>query len=274
MMNCQESQREFSPYLDDELTRDARMALDAHLDVCPICRRELDETRSLIRSYSLIARPAAPPNLAAAISHALIIERAERNARTAHGLRERVTRWIEPHLMPYAVGALYSLLLFVGVIAGFSQQLQSLRNLAAAEKFEATLPYQVTWIDNSVGGLNGVLDGTQRLSPENLAASRAPFTEQSPSLNPRGALAKLALSPSDSLSPDDDDMIVVADVYSNGSASLAAIVEPPRNPRMLDELQDALRKNPAFVPASLDRRPQTMRVVFALQKMNVPERSY
>jgi hypothetical protein len=63
-------------------------------------------------------------------------------------------------------------------------------------------------------------------------------------------------------------------VYGNGSASLAAVVEAPRNPRMLDELQDAFRKNPAFLPASLDRRPQTMRVVFALHKMNVPDESY
>ena len=43
---------------------------------------------------------------------------------------------------------------------------------------------------------------------------------------------------------------------------------------MIDELQDAFRQSPAFVPASLDRRPQTMRVVFVLQKMNVAERSY
>ena len=69
-------------------------------------------------------------------------------------------------------------------------------------------------------------------------------------------------------------MIVVADVYSNGTASLAEVVEPPRNRRMVEDLQDALRKNPAFVPASLDRRPQTMRVVFVLQKMNVADDSY
>jgi len=53
--------------------------------------------------------------------------------------------------------------------------------------------------------------------------------------------------------------------------ALAEVVEPPRNPRALRELEDALRKGPAFVPATLDRRPQTMRVVFVLQKMNVDE---
>ena len=43
---------------------------------------------------------------------------------------------------------------------------------------------------------------------------------------------------------------------------------------MVEDLQTALRKNPAFVPASLDRRPQTMRVVFVLQKMNVGDGSF
>ncbi len=105
------------------------------------------------------------------------------------------------------------------------------------------------------------------------AAERAPYSAESPSLNPRGALARLAGSPSTG-GPDDDDMIIVADVYGNGRASLAEVIEAPRNPRMLDELQDALRKNPAFVPATYDRRPQTMRVVFALQKMQVEDRTY
>ena len=35
-----------------------------------------------------------------------------------------------------------------------------------------------------------------------------------------------------------------------------------------------LRKSPAFVPASLDHRPQTMRVVFVLQKMKVEEQMF
>ncbi|HZT58743.1 MAG TPA: hypothetical protein VFA21_08985, partial [Pyrinomonadaceae bacterium] len=67
---------------------------------------------------------------------------------------------------------------------------------------------------------------------------------------------------------------VVADVYGNGNASLAEVVKPPRNRHMIEDLQDAFREGPAFVPASLDRRPQTMRVVFVLQKMNVADRAY
>ena len=118
----------------------------------------------------------------------------------------------------------------------------------------------------------GGYDIMQPISAELFAAGRAPFSADSPSLNPRGALAAFTLS---ALQQDeDDDMVVVADVFSNGSASLADVMQAPRDRRMLDEFQVALRKNPAFVPASFDRRPQTMRVVFVIQKVDVRERQF
>jgi hypothetical protein len=109
------------------------------------------------------------------------------------------------------------------------------------------------------------------------SAQRAPFAEQSPSLNPGGSLAALTGSyvrPRTSNFEDADDMIVVADVFSNGAASLAGVVQAPRNRRMLDEFEVALRRDAAFVPASMDRRPDTMRVVFAVQKVDVRERNF
>lgn len=262
MMTCEESQRAFSLYLDGELTHDERLTVDEHLAVCPVCRQQSEQSRAIIRRLALVARPLPPPNLAASINEALVIERAGQRARPKLSLSERFTHWLEPHLMPYAVGAFYSLLLFVAVFGAVRNQMQLLRNLAEAERLEAGLPYQVTW----VGDEYGPYDVTRPLAPGIYEAAR---TQRSPSLDPRGALAEMAWSPPSSGQPDDGDMIVVADVYGNGNASIAAVVEPPRDPRMLDELQEALRKNPAFVPASLDRRPQTMRVVFALQKMNV-----
>ena len=43
---------------------------------------------------------------------------------------------------------------------------------------------------------------------------------------------------------------------------------------MLDDFETALRRDAAFVPASLDRRPDTMRVVFTLQKVDVRESNF
>ena len=269
MMNCEETQKAFSPYLDGALTREAGDALGEHLGACPVCRQQLEETRAVVRGLSLLARPAAPPDLSASIKDALIIERAARVASPPLSLSERATRWLSVRLMPYTVGAVYSMVLFVAVFGALRQQLRLLRNLADEQALESVQPSGVTWID-----VRGAYDVTRPLAPDLAVAARAPFTNESPTLNPRGALAALTLTPASDGRPDDDDMVVVADVYGNGSASLAAVVEPPRNRRMIDELQDAFRQSPAFVPASLDRRPQTMRVVFVLQKMNVADRSY
>ncbi|HKG14148.1 MAG TPA: zf-HC2 domain-containing protein [Pyrinomonadaceae bacterium] len=265
-MSCQESQKSFSPYLDGVLARGASAALDEHLGVCPVCRGQLEATRSLVRGLSLVTRPTPHANLAGDIRASLVIERAARAASEPAPLHERAALWLKLRLMPYAVGAVYSMVLFVAVFGALRQQLIVLRNLAEARYLEEGSP---AWAAG-----RGGYDVTRPLSPDLAVAARAPFTSESPTLNPRGALAKLTLAPASDGNPDEDDMIVVADVYGNGRASLAEVVEPPRNRRMVEELQDALRKNPAFVPASLDRRPQTMRVVFVLQKMNVGDTSF
>ncbi|HEX8282058.1 MAG TPA: zf-HC2 domain-containing protein [Pyrinomonadaceae bacterium] len=267
MMTCPESQKTFTPYLDGELTREASASLTEHVVACPVCRHQLEETRALVRGLSLMARPAPPAGLSSAIRDALVIERAARNASPKLSPAERVSRWLGVRLMPYSVGAVYSVVLFVAVFGGLRQQLVILRNLAEAQALESGQAPR--WADGRAG-----YDVTRPLSPDLAAAARAAFGPESPTLNPRGALAKLTVAPPSDGNPADDDMIVVADVYGNGTASLAEVVEPPRNRRMVEDLQDALRKNPAFVPASLDRRPQTMRVVFVLQRMNVADDSY
>ncbi|MEJ7615690.1 MAG: hypothetical protein WKF30_01650 [Pyrinomonadaceae bacterium] len=71
----------------------------------------------------------------------------------------------------------------------------------------------------------------------------------------------------------DDEMIIVADVFSNGSAVLADVVLPPRNLHARRH-QAAFRSSPAFVPASLDHRPQTMRVVLSIQRMDIHEQAF
>jgi hypothetical protein len=267
MMTCSESQKAFTPYLDGALSHEAGAALSEHVGVCPVCRHQLEETRALVRGLSLMARPAPPPDLAASIRDALIIERAARNATPRLTPAERVAHWVGARLMPYSVGVVYSVVLFIAVFGALKQKLVVLRNLAEAQALENG--QQPRWDDG-----RGGYDVTRPLSPDLAAAARANWGPESPTLNPRDTLAAMTVAPPGDGNPDDDDMIVVADVYSNGSAVLTEVVEPPRDRRVVEDLQNALRKNPAFVPASLDRRPQTMRVVFVLQKMNVAEDSY
>src|SRR5262249_1396766 len=117
-------------------------------------------------------------------------------------------------------------------------------------------------------------DITKPISPESYAALRTPFNKESPSLNPGGALATLGwqMDRAHRTNRDDENhMVIVADVFTNGSASLADVVQAPRDRRVLEDFEKALRKDPAFVPAALDRRPETMRVIFSVQRVDVRE---
>lgn len=250
-MTCEETQKSFSPYLDGQLARGLRAHVDDHLEVCPVCRLELDRTRAVVRSLANLERPPAPAGLAASINQLILIERAARRQQPTGSLAARLLRWLEPRLMPYTVGALASLILFVGVVNALRPQFRVLRELTIAARVAADESLDKSLFEG--GGYD--------------------VTKPVPTINPNGALAALIRTPSQG-GDDADDMVIYADVFSNGAASLAGVVQPPRNPHLLDEVQEAFRRTPAFVPASLDRRPQTMRVVISVSKVSVHERSF
>lgn len=264
MLTCEQSQRSFSPYLDGVLSEDSCADLEEHLAMCPVCRHQLAQTRAVVRSLSLTPRPLPPPDLSGSIKSALAIERAAARQTPRLALTSRLINWLEPRLMPYSFGALYSFVLFIAVFGALHHQMQSIYALTNAERLANGMPHSVTWVEGQ-----GFYDVTRSLAPD-ISAARSPFASESPTINPRGALAALALSQPAGL-PEDDEMTVVADVYGNGSASLAAVVEAPRNLHMIERLDDAFRRGAAFVPANMDRRPQTMRVVLVLQKMKIDE---
>lgn len=259
-MLCEETKQSLSLYIDDCVSLPTRVAIDEHLDRCPVCRSEVSELRSLTRSLSLLSRPTPPPDLAMAISDALAIESAAQRQEPDPSLGQRIARFLEPRLMPYTVGSFASVILFFMMFTALRPHFVALR--------EASVQ------NGSVFVITPLYDLNRPVNAETFAASRAPFAEESPTLNPGGALATLTRSyahPEHGVFEDSDDMIVVANVFSNGAASLADVVQAPRDRRMLEEFQSALRQDAAFVPASLDRRPDTMRVVFAVQKVDVDD---
>jgi hypothetical protein len=156
------------------------------------------------------------------------------------------------------------------MLTALRTSMMTFRDWERASRASDEASYRIIDVTSADGGY----DLTKPVAADVFAATRAPYAIESPSLNPRGALAALTRSQLHTHEQDDDDMVVVTDVFSNGSASLASVVQPPRNPRMLDEFQAALRQDAAFVPASFDRRPETMRVVFVVQKVSVNEREF
>ena len=265
-MSCEEIRQTLSVYLDDCVSLPARVAIDDHLNRCPVCRAEVVELRSLIRSLSLMPRPEAPADLTATISDLLTIEAAARRQDPNPSLSYRIARFIQPRLMPYTVGSFASVIMFFLMFTALRPHFVALRE--AAIQNNSVIVLQTT---------EPVYDLYKPVTPEDFAASRAPFAEESPSLNPGGALAGLTREyahPRASYYRDGDDMFVVANVFSNGAASLTDVVQPPRDKRMLAEFESALRQDAAFVPASLDRRPDTMRVFFIFQKVDVNDRNF
>jgi hypothetical protein len=193
-----------------------------------------------------------------AISDALAIESAARRQEPDPSLGQRIARFLQPRLMPYTVGSFASVILFFMMFTALRPHFVALR--------EASMQNVII--------VRPIYDLNQPVNAETLASIREPFGEESPTLNPVGSLAALTRSyahPRHGSYEDGDDMIVVANVFSNGSASLADVVQAPKDKRMLDDFETALRRDAAFVPASMDRRPDTMRVVFAVQKVDVDD---
>lgn len=264
-MSCEEIKQTLSLYVDDCVSLPARAAIEDHLPHCPLCRIEVSELRSLTRGLSLMKRPVPPSDLASNITDLLIIEAAARRQDPNPSLGYRIARFLEPRLMPYTVGSFASVIMFALMFAALRPHFVALR--------EAAIQHSVLVLQTTDP------DGIKPITSKDFAASRAPFAELSPSLKPGGALAELtrayAQSGSHSIYHGDaDDMIVVAVVFSDGAAALADVVQPPRDRRMLEEFESALRRDRAFVPASYDRRPETMRVVLTMEKVEVDDRDF
>ncbi|MBI5640272.1 MAG: zf-HC2 domain-containing protein [Nitrospirae bacterium] len=59
-MKCSEAHKLISPYIDSELSEKERNAVENHLNVCPGCRTELEETRQLQGLFEGVAEYKAP----------------------------------------------------------------------------------------------------------------------------------------------------------------------------------------------------------------------
>src|SRR5437879_5365375 len=273
-MSCDEIQETLSLYADDGLTLEERSDCYGHLEVCPVCRAYLEQLRAIRRGLTTLSRPLPPSGLIPSINQALVAEadalRLSSKATFVDLINDLALEWLQPRATRYAFSSLASVLLFVSVFAAFRPHVIALHEAAVAFD-EAAL------VDVPVDILFVGYDINKPISSESYAALRNPYNAESPSLNPGGALATLTrsyLRLQADRRQDADEMVVGADVVSSGLTSLADVMHAPRDRRMLEDFDKALRQDAAFVPASLDRRPETMRVVFSVQRVNVRESNY
>ncbi|HEX8638290.1 MAG TPA: zf-HC2 domain-containing protein [Pyrinomonadaceae bacterium] len=266
-MKCEDLQFNLSLYTDDVLTPDERNALDGHLATCPLCRQKLADFQALKNSLRAFSRPEIPAQTLNSARAAIAAETSPFATRSRSLFSDGYREWLQMRVMPYGVGALASLIL------GFTL-LYSL--LSAANRFEprAELPRNGSFSDSGILLANAKPNSERNetdLTPTQYAQTRMAIAGESPSINPQGALIALTKS---LVRGDmkDEEVVVVADVFGDGLAQIAEVVEPSRNRLAVIELEKALKNNSEyapFVPANLDGRSDTVRVVLKIQSVNV-----
>ena len=265
-MKCENLQFNLSLYADNFLTGEERALTDAHLAKCPLCRQKLADFQSLRNNLRGLARPEIPGYLLTSVKGAVAVELKAVETKPSFIFSEKFRRW----LMPYSVGAVASLLMAFGLLwvllSGVNQSNNEIVRLDTSYKSTVLLTDT-----NSNSNQNfDFSSGDYEVNPEDFAAARFAVSGESPSVNPSGALIALTKSLVRGKIKD-EEVVVVADVFSNGLARISEVVESSDEQTVRD-LERALRTDPdfaPFVPARMDKRADSVQIVLKIQRVDV-----
>jgi hypothetical protein len=246
-MRCDELKSLFAIEADGCLSANDMSLLTDHLASCPLCRQERDDYRHLTRGLRMMSRPVLPRSSLAALRTAV----AARAGGIGFWIAEDRRPWMKAWLMPSSVGTFASVIIGVGFLWLLSLSPARMPEHFAEQSATFPDPLQLAYVEQ-----------------------RSEVSTESPSINPNGALVALtnALVRGDM---KDDEVVVVAEVFGNGLARIDEVVEPSKDRRAVDELERALQSDPSFapfVPAEVDKRPDSMKVVLKIQNINVSTR--
>lgn len=266
-MKCENLQFNLPIYMDNALSEDDRTVLDAHLVQCPLCRQKLADFQSLKNNLRGLARPEMSANLLNSVRFAVANELQNAQSQPKPIFSESFRRWLELRLMPYTVGVaatfLFTFLLLSAMFSGANPTRQT-SEFARVEtsKVMLTKPSEFIFDED---------EDEMLITQEDFARHRISVSGESPSVNPTGALIALTKSLVRGKMKD-DEVVVVADVFGDGLAQIAEIVESPRDGKTLANLKKAFDSSSAdapFVPAVMDNRADSVRVVFKIQLVDV-----
>ncbi len=268
-MSCENIQFNLSVYLDDVLADDERVAIDAHLVSCPLCRQRLTDYQSIQRDLRMMPSVELTGEKLNALRKRVAAELDLTPGELT--ISERFQAWARVFLMPSAVGTVASLLFGFIILWGLSSANSRNNEFAESPSYD---DYEQSTIllarSTPPNGTDTVLNAAD------FANERLSIAFESPSVNPQGALVALTRSFIRG-EMKDDEVVVVADVFGNGLAQIAEVVEPSKDRHAVHELEKALRTNPdfapPFVPANMDNRSDTVRVVLKFQTVNVDTKS-
>lgn len=268
-MKCEDLQLNLSTYLDDVLTAEERAVVDEHLARCPLCRQKLADFQVLRNSLRLLPRPALSNDLLVLLRNRVAQEVEIPARKPWFATTDDFTEWLQMRVMPYSVGTAFSVifgLLLLWTLLSTAYIPDKNRELA---KFE--LPLKSTILLTNSNSRADVPGNDYDLNAADYAAARLTVSGDSPSLNPQGALVALTKSIVRG-NMKDDELVIVADVFGNGLAQIAEVVEPSRDIHAVSELEKALKNDPnfaPFVPASFDGRSETVRVILKINRVDI-----
>ncbi|HEY8560094.1 MAG TPA: anti-sigma factor [Pyrinomonadaceae bacterium] len=250
-----------SLYIDNILTDEERAAVDAHLAQCPLCRQKLDDFAALRQSLRRISQvPAMPKDLLASVKTAVRTELAPAAPQKKSYFSKSFREFLQMRVMPLTVGTAASLFF------GFSLLwilLSSAHRQTPNDTYIATTQVPVI--------VPGIPQNEGEITAADIVAQRGLVSSESPSINPQGALLAMTQSLV-SRNIKEDEVVVVADVSKDGLAEIEEVVEPLDDQNTVYELEKAMQQNSSdapFVPAFLDRRADSVRVVLKIQRVDV-----
>ncbi|MEP6787286.1 MAG: zf-HC2 domain-containing protein [Acidobacteriota bacterium] len=263
-MKCSDLQSNLALYADGLLDEIENSALSRHLDACPLCRQKAADYREMRAALRQMRMPEISVALKNTIKREVRTElRIEKHSLVpvSSGIRE----WLQMRVMPYGVGVVASVLvgmtfmtmMFSGMLTPGPVPIAMRGRDASIMLAANTSPYKD--------------QDTSSISPSDYAKTRLGLGNESPSVNPQGALIALTKSLVRG-GMKDDEVVVVADVFDNGLAQIAEVVEPSRDRKAVGELQKALDSDPTyapFIPSTLENRPQSVRVILKFQSVDV-----
>jgi hypothetical protein len=265
-MKCSDLQDRVSQYADGSLCEPEAFAVEDHLTICPLCRERVDNIREMLADMKRFSRPEVPVKVANRVRLAV---RDDIRKRHFPGLSPSRVDWLQMRLMPISVGIMASL------FVSFSFLTLLLSGSLAIDDYHAMKGGGDSRIMITPGGPVEQGKRGDDISPVDFARTRTSVSGESPSINPQGALASISRSLV-GRGIRNNEVVVVADVFSNGLARIAEVVEPSQNSRAINELQKALDSDLSaapFVPAEMDNRSNSVRVVLKFQSVEVRGKS-
>jgi hypothetical protein len=262
-MRCSDVKSDLPLYSDDILTVGERADLDAHLDTCPLCRQALSEYQEVKNGLRSLARPAMSEAFLTSLRSAVAAELTPAFRTPVFHVIEDRRNWFDTWMMPSAVGTLASVVFGTFLLWGIISSARDPREFISM----TTTPKPVMLASSNPMIGEDSID----ILPAAYATTRLSIAAESPSVNPQGALVALTKSLVRG-EMKDEEVVVVAEVFGNGLARIAEVVEPSDNSRAIEDLEKALESDPVyapFVPASFDKRSDRMRVILKIQNVNV-----